>query len=329
MSLKEPIADTELLLLLATLERGGAERQTVLLCQGLTAQGIFPKVVALRDGPFRADLTNLGVETQITGGGPAGALRALRLIRKISPASVMSYHTQTNLLLPFLGRQIASIAGLRIVRPDGNARSPRTVAIYGAEVRSARRICGAIANSHESQQYAVERGFDPARTLVVANGFDTDAFVPDATLRETTRASFNFNPETTVLVRIGNLRPPKDYPTFLHALAELGMDNRYHALIVGRGDQAGLQVLARKLNIERHVTFLGPRTDINAILNAADVNVSSSSSESFPNVIAEGLAVGIATVATDVGDSDKILQGFGTIVPPRDPKRVGEGIRLE
>ena len=71
---------------------------------------------------------------------------------------------------------------------------------------------------------------------------------------------------------------------------------------------------------------LGSRDDVERLLAAADLVVSSSVSESFSNALAEGMAAGLPAVATDVGDSARIVGSTGRIVPPRDPVALAEAM---
>jgi glycosyltransferase involved in cell wall biosynthesis len=48
--------------------------------------------------------------------------------------------------------------------------------------------------------------------------------------------------------------------------------------------------------------------------------------ESFPNVIGEAMSCGVPCVATDVGDSRRIIGDAGRIVPPRSPSILADAL---
>ena len=100
----------------------------------------------------------------------------------------------------------------------------------------------------------------------------------------------------------------KDHARFLTALGRL---NRAEALLI---------------DPDTDVHALGSRDDVERLLAAADLVVSSSVSESFSDVVTEGLAARVPAVVTNVGDSARVVGATGRIVPPRDPAALAEAI---
>jgi glycosyltransferase involved in cell wall biosynthesis len=62
------------------------------------------------------------------------------------------------------------------------------------------------------------------------------------------------------------------------------------------------------------------------VLSALDIMVSSSISESFPNVIGEAMACGVPCVVTDVGDSATIVGATGAVIAPRSPTALADAL---
>ena len=100
----------------------------------------------------------------------------------------------------------------------------------------------------------------------------------------------------------------KDHATFLAALGKFA---QVEALLIGPDTE--------RLATPANVHALGARNDVERLLAAADLIASTSVGESFSNALAEGMAAGLPAVATDVGDSARIVGATGRIVPPRDP----------
>ncbi len=111
----------------------------------------------------------------------------------------------------------------------------------------------------------------------------------------------------------------KDHVTFLRAAAQIAKgSNALRFVCVGDGPSGyrrELQGRARGLGLTDRFVWAGKRTDMPAVYNALDILCQSSASEGFPNVIAETMACGVPCVATDVGDSARIVGGMGVIVP--------------
>jgi glycosyltransferase involved in cell wall biosynthesis len=100
--------------------------------------------------------------------------------------------------------------------------------------------------------------------------------------------------------------------------------------IVGRGPLLpDLQQRARELGVESRVMFLGVRSDVEALLSAADGFVLSSAWEGMPNVVMEALAAGVPVVATQVGGVTELVEEgeSGLLVRPRDPEALSQRMR--
>src|SRR5262249_14337719 len=86
--------------------------------------------------------------------------------------------------------------------------------------------------------------------------------------------------------------------------------------------------IADKLGLSQHVRLLGLRRDIPVVLSAADIHVSASWHESFPNNILEAMCAGLPVVATAVGGvPEQIVDGLtGLLVPARNPDALSEAL---
>jgi glycosyltransferase involved in cell wall biosynthesis len=128
--------------------------------------------------------------------------------------------------------------------------------------------------------------------------------------------------------RIGRMRPTKDYPTFLRAAAQAGAvrsDLRFVA--VGDGpDRESIRALASELGLDDRLVWAGERSDIVAVMSALDIMVSSSTSESFANVIGEAMACGVPCVVTDAGDSAAIVGSTGVVASTGSPASLAESV---
>ncbi len=167
------------------------------------------------------------------------------------------------------------------------------------------------------------------QSAVIPNGVDIKVFrpAPDRFLR----AELGLPHDTALIGAIGNIRGPKAYDVLLDAARKLlDRSDRFHVIIAGdRANALGeqLEQLSCKLGIERHLTFLGLRSDVSRILNSLDVFVLSSHTEGFSIACIEAMACGIPVVATRSGGPEEILEGeAGLLVPTGDPESLALAI---
>ena len=135
------------------------------------------------------------------------------------------------------------------------------------------------------------------------------------------------------IVCVANVRPVKDHPTLLAAMAIVRQQAPHaHLLLVGQTpDQRYHNAIRREITergLEGHVTILGPRTDVPAILSACAIGVLSSASEGLPLALIEYGTAGLAAVATAVGQCADVLdQGrAGVLVRPRAPAELADAL---
>lgn len=136
------------------------------------------------------------------------------------------------------------------------------------------------------------------------------------------------------IVCVANLREQKDHLNLLRAAALLrDVIPDVHVLLVGHAaeprcaEQVGQEI--GRLHLRRHVTYLGPRQDVAAILSSCDVGALSSASEGLPLALLEYGAAGLPVVATDVGQCGEVLDGgrAGLLVRPAAPDELADALR--
>lgn len=134
-------------------------------------------------------------------------------------------------------------------------------------------------------------GSDERKTLRKRLGFSEDDFVM------LFAAELNHNKHQDLLIRAVKLLKDKGIRTIL--------------LLAGRDAVKGkYKKLAGKLGLSREVFFLGERDDIDLLLRAADVALSSSRRKGLPLNIMEAMAAGLPVVATSCrGNRDLVRDG--------------------
>lgn len=328
-------APTTVVHLITTLAQGGAER---VLSQVVPRPGDVPHdptgralerhvVVTLVDGGMFADeLTAAGVEVRGLGMRPGrdvlrGTLRLAALLRALRPTLVVSwmYHACFLALLarPLAGpaRRARVVWNLRgsLHTVDGLPRSTRLLVRLLAW-RSGQPDAIAI-NSRTGRGHHIAAGYRPRRWVLLPNGCDTLRFHPDHADRATVRAELGIPDDAVVAITVARVHPQKDHGTLLSAMrAAHAADPALMLLLVG----TGTEVMTARTPEALRVDGLGERRDVERLLRAADVVVSSSTTEGLPNALLEAMASGLVPVATDVGDCRVVVGDTGTIVPAHD-----------
>ena len=326
---------------------GGAEMMLAKLLAHLPANQTRHTVVSLTgSGPLAARIAGLGIPVITLGmnkgrlaKGPAliaGFLRLRRLIRQEQPDIVQAWMYHANL---FAGLAAAGapgappvIWGIRQSDLDPKISKPSTIRIAKLGGRLSRALSNKILCCSDVARVVHERiGYDPARMVVIPNGFDLNEFKPDAEARARLRREIAVPDEAPLIGLIARFDAQKDHRNFLAAAGQVrkALPNA-HILLCGSGADAGNREIAGWIddfNIGANCRLLGARADIPAVTAALDVAVSSSAfGEGFPNVLGEAMAAGVPCVATDVGDSRMIVGNTGHVVPPRAPVVLAEAI---
>jgi glycosyltransferase involved in cell wall biosynthesis len=136
------------------------------------------------------------------------------------------------------------------------------------------------------------------------------------------RAELRLGADDRLVVAIGNLYPVKGHAHLIDAIARLAERHpRLQLAICGRGDLEGaLRAQAQTRGIGHRVHLLGLRSDVDAVLAAADLFALPSLSEGLPLALLEAMFAGRPIVASDVGEVSTALGGkeAGVLVPPAD-----------
>lgn len=168
--------------------------------------------------------------------------------------------------------------------------------------------------------------------LCMYNAVNLERFVRprDLASRQLKRAELGIPPGAPLVGSIGRLTAQKGYSTLLEAAAHVRAElPNAHLLIVGEGElRAELERQADKLGLADRAHLTGPRQDVDELLPAFDLFVSSSLWEGLPTVILESMAAGVPVVATDVsGTRELVRHGVtGLLVPPGDAAALAEAM---
>ncbi len=328
------------LFLARSLDRGGAERQLVVLSKGLVSRGHAVSVaVFFSGGAYESELAGAGVRViQLRKKGRWDVLpflsRLAHLLRKERPAVLHSYLGVPNILATVLKPLVPGtriVWGVRASDMDLSRYDWLSRLAYSLECRLAHFADLIIANSHAGAIYAIKNGFPSKRIVVIPNGIDTQHFRFDPQGRERLRAEWHVREDALLIGLVARIDPMKDHAMFLQAANLLAAQYpRLRFVCVGNGApdySEHLKQIAIALGLRERMIWAGALDDMAAVYSALDIFCSSSAyGEGFSNTIGEAMACSVPCVVTDVGDSALIVGDTGSIVPPGDHSALAAAI---
>lgn len=327
-----------ILLVLPSLDRGGAERVLLQLARSFRADGREVHVAVLSGGgPLRAEVPDgVVVHELVVAGHPTRGFalarsafpRLVSLMRSLRPHAVLSTMTGTNLL---------TILATRLSRRHARIFVREASSLINAPHRLTRRAMRLFYPGAD-MVIAVSRGVaDDLSGLgipnecirVIHNPVDTERLRDQAVVAHGAPCTI----EEPYLIAIGRLTEAKDYPTLLRAYAASTLKSDHRLVVVGEGVLRGmLEVMARELGIASRVLFTGALDNPFRLLANASLLVLSSKWEGYPNVLLESLALGVPVVSTDCrhGPRELLDHGrHGRLVPVGDPNALARAMEAE
>ena len=160
-------------------------------------------------------------------------------------------------------------------------------------------------------------------------GIDLSKFstiVYDDSLRE----MLGFKNDDILLISAGDLVPRKNYSVAIKAVAKLN-NNKVHYLICGIGPEKDhLIQLAKNLNVEKQIHFLGYRNDILKLMKISNIFIFTTLQEGLPRSLMEAMASGLPCVVSKIrGNVDLIENGVnGFLCNPNNPIEFSNAISI-
>ena len=223
-----------------------------------------------------------------------------------------------------IGWLAARRAGVPVVAiAHGWTAATWKVRCYEALDRWVMRRMDAVVCVSEGQAVKVRRaGVPPERAPVIRNAIRAEAFgPPDPAVRESLMGLFPTRPGR-IVAAAGRLSPEKGFDLLIETAARLAP----HWPDVGFvlfGDGPLREDLTKQIaerGLQGRFVLAGFRPDLERVLPACDLAVSSSHTEGLPVVVLEEMAAGLPVVATAVGGTPEVVEDgvTGSLVPPGD-----------
>ncbi len=314
---------------------GGAELMLYRLISNLDRRRFTPSVISLIDivpAVTGELLRKLGISVRTLGllpgkPNPVAFLRLAHWLRQDPPDVIQTWMYYADLVGGLASRLAGKIPlswGIRgtDLSEEGNKRILLLTAkaCAGLSRWLPDRI---VCCSEASRQVHAALGYATEKMMVIPNGYDLEAYQPDAVARESVRKELQIPAEAPVIGLVARFHPHKDHRNFVQAASLLHQDRPdVYFVLCGMGVSWENKELARWIEdagIQARCRLLGLRDDIPKLTAAFDIGSLSSFGEGFPNVICEAMSCGVPCVVTDVGDAARIVGETGLVVPVKSP----------
>ena len=316
------------------LSLGGAEMALYRLLSAMDRERFHPAVVSLSgDGPVGARIKGLAIPVHAIGLRPgismaAAVWRLARTLGRLRADLVQGWQYHGSLAAQFaqlaLGLRAPVLWNIRHCVYDLAAEKRLTAAVVKLGARFSHRADRVIYVAQASALQHEALGYRADKRVILPNGFDTGRFAPCDDARIRLRHDLGLAPSTVLIGSIARYHPMKDHANFLRAASECARAHPdTHFVLAGdRVDPSNVALtgLVGSLGLAIRAHLLGRRDDAHRVLAGQDIATSASYSEAFPNVIGEAMACGVPCVATDVGDSARVVGETGRTVPARQPR---------
>lgn len=295
-------------------DTGGAKTHIINLLCGLKDK-VEVKLVCFIDGPFAEDLKKHGIDVEVIEQRSRFDFSVVNKLKDLIESEnyeiVHSHGARANLISYFLKKKVKAKFITTVHSDyllDFKDNFYKNIVFTNLNKFALKRFDNYIAVSDSFKDMLVSRGFDKDKIFTIYNGI----FLQDRAIKD----KENYLKEKNIAYKdkfivgiLARLDKVKDHETFLRAAREvIDKDKSVIFLIAGDGqDKEHLLSLRKELALEDNVYFLGNETHPYDFLNAIDINVLCSLSESFPYVIMEGGSLKKATIASKVGGIPKII----------------------
>ncbi len=188
---------------------------------------------------------------------------------------------------------------------------------YGPAIRHALACSDAITTVSAFLQQETQRLLAVDRPIDVIHNF----FAPRPPLRSRTEVRRDLGVQDEVLIlHSSNLRPLKRIDLLLDTVARIRPQDSFKLLILAGGDFTPFVDMVRRLGLENRVIVRDKVNDIEDYLQAADLGLITSETESFCLSILEAMCFACPSIARSVGGIPEVVENgvTGLLVPSGD-----------
>lgn len=330
MKRSDPRNKTNVLFIVPTLRRAGAETQVVDLANGLdNAQYTKTLVVFEKNTEQLERLDRDSVAFyQFLRKGKLGFWMVRDIARLVDERRIDVIHCtiQISLLVGWVACALAKRKPRLVVALHTTVNLTRKFELFDRLLYRwlINRCDRIIFVCHNQADYWVKK--NPSlreKAHVIYNGVDAEYYQPQKFKDEghELKRLHNIPDDALVLLCIAGFRPEKGHRHLIEAFSQL--EGAPHLLLAGDGPlKKEINALVGEMGLARRVHFLGNVADVRPALAATDLSVLASTAvETFSMAMLESMAMEVPVIATDIGGlREAIVSGVtGELVEAGDP----------
>lgn len=313
---------------------GGAKSHVLSLVKEL-GKNIDVKIISFRTGVFSKDAKDMGINIEIIKSGNilSDIKQVLNVIKKENYDLIHSHGAKANMVAVVV-KKVLRIPTVTTVHSDYkldylNSRLKKYT--FGVINNLALRLIdNHIGVSKTFKKMLIQRNFDPENIYTVYNGIDfKQQFKPIPRVKYLKELGIEYDKNIVYIGILARFHPVKGLDILLKAVKVIIKDTKNVKFIIGgEGEERrNIEKLAKTLGISEYIYMPGFVNYVD-FLEAIDINLLTSWSESFPYVILEGSLFKIPIISSDVGGiADLVTHGVnGYLFKPGDYMKLAENI---
>ena len=314
-----------MLLLIHSLDYGGAERVIVDMARNLDSAGYKVAICAFSDKlglgkEFEETSVDLYILEKRSRFDLMLVVRLTRLMRRLRP-DVVSMHCRDALHFGTPACLLARVP--RRIATEHSVGSGTSQFLNSLAYRmSLPTWTAAVAVSEFLKELMLRKWHLPAEKVrVIYNGIDLSRLQPgtDSTY---IRRELGLPSEARIVGNVATLKKEKGLDDFLEIAAAIAPRNKWvHFVLIGGGPLVShLVSRAAQLGLSARLHLMGTRADIADLVAGFDVFLCTSEVETFGLAVVEAMYLRVPVVAFDVGAMKEVIfDGVdGFLVKPRD-----------
>lgn len=217
----------------------------------------------------------------------------------------------------------AALLARRIMRSNNTPLPKIVTTLHGTDIT----LLARDKNLYEVIKYSIERShgvtavsqnlkddtikvLKTEKEIEVIHNFFTPP--PITAAREKIRKSLGVKETDFLAIHLSNLRPVKRIPDLLKIAGLVKKNPKFKLLVLAGGDFSQFEALAKKLNLGKQLIVKDRVTDIGNYINASDLGIYPSETESFGMGILETMSYGKPILATRVGGVPEVVDNGKT-----------------